>query len=65
MNCWQDTHFFVIAYGVLKSQFLMFQYLTPHGPLHEIDRYAEQYHMTRSGLLAQAADQFIHRKQLA
>ena len=33
--------------------------------LNEIDRYAEQYHMTRSGLLAQAADQYIHRKQSA
>ena len=33
--------------------------------LYEIDRYAEQYHMTRSGLLAQAADQYIHRKQSA
>jgi hypothetical protein len=33
--------------------------------LHEIDHYAEQYHMTRSGLLAQAADQYIHRKQSA
>jgi predicted RNase H-like HicB family nuclease len=31
--------------------------------LNEIDRYAEQYHMTRSGLLAQAAGQYIHRKQ--
>jgi hypothetical protein len=37
----------------------------PENLLHEIDRYAEQYHMTRSGLLAQAADQYIHRKQLA
>jgi predicted RNase H-like HicB family nuclease len=33
--------------------------------LLEIDRYAEQNHMTRSGLLAQAADQYIHRKQSA
>jgi len=33
--------------------------------LNDIDRYAEQYHMTRSGLLAQAADQYIHRKQSA
>ena len=33
--------------------------------LLEIDRYAMQYHMTRSGLLAQAAGQYIHRKQAA
>jgi metal-responsive CopG/Arc/MetJ family transcriptional regulator len=33
--------------------------------LHEIDRYAEQHHMTRSGLLAQAADQYLHHKQSA
>ncbi|GFO56187.1 CopG family transcriptional regulator [Geomonas sp. Red276] len=33
--------------------------------LYEIDEYAEQNHMTRSGLLAQAADQFIHRKPSA
>ncbi|MDA8428442.1 MAG: type II toxin-antitoxin system HicB family antitoxin [Geobacteraceae bacterium] len=33
--------------------------------LQEIDRYAVQYHMTRSGLLAQAAGQYIHRKQAA
>ncbi len=33
--------------------------------LHEIDCYAVQYHMTRSGLLAQAAGQYIHRKQAA
>ncbi|MCM0080168.1 type II toxin-antitoxin system HicB family antitoxin [Geomonas sp. Red32] len=33
--------------------------------LYEIDEYAEQNHMSRSGLLAQAADQFIHRKPLA
>jgi len=33
--------------------------------LYEIDRYAEQYHMTRSGLLAQAAGEYIHRKQPA
>jgi predicted RNase H-like HicB family nuclease len=33
--------------------------------LNDIDRYAEQYHMTRSGLLAQAAEQYIHRKQSA
>jgi metal-responsive CopG/Arc/MetJ family transcriptional regulator len=33
--------------------------------LYEIDQYAEQYHMTRSGLLAQAADQYIHRKHSA
>lgn len=34
----------------------------PENLLHEIDRYAEQYHMTRSGLLAQAAGEYIHRK---
>jgi len=34
----------------------------PENHLHEIDRYDKQYHMTRSGLLAQAADQHIHRK---
>jgi metal-responsive CopG/Arc/MetJ family transcriptional regulator len=33
--------------------------------LQEIDRYAVQYHMTRSGLLALAAGQYIHRKQAA
>ncbi len=37
----------------------------PENLLSEIDRYAEQYHMTRSGLLAQAAGQYIHRKQTA
>lgn len=37
----------------------------PENLLYEIDRYAAQYHMTRSGLLAQAADQYIHRKQSA
>lgn len=37
----------------------------PENLLHEIDRYVEQYHMTRSGLLAQAADQYIHRRQSA
>lgn len=34
----------------------------PENLLHAIDRYAEQYHMTRSGLLAQAAGEYIHRK---
>lgn len=33
--------------------------------LQEIDHYAQQNHMTRSGLLAQAADQYIHRKHSA
>jgi hypothetical protein len=33
--------------------------------LHEIDRYAVRYHMTRSGLLAQTAGQYIHRKEAA
>ncbi len=37
----------------------------PENPLNEIDRYAEQYHMSRTGLLAQAPDQSIHRKQSA
>jgi metal-responsive CopG/Arc/MetJ family transcriptional regulator len=37
----------------------------PENLLHEIDRYAAQYNMTRSGLLAQAAGQYIHRKQAA
>ncbi len=36
----------------------------PENLLHEIDRYAEQYHMTRSGLLAQAAGEYIHRKSV-
>jgi hypothetical protein len=34
----------------------------PENLLHEIDRYADKYHMTRSGLLAQAAGEYIHRK---
>ena len=34
----------------------------PENLLHEIDLYAEKYHMTRSGLLAQAVGEFIHRK---
>jgi len=33
--------------------------------LQEIDRYAVRYHMTRSGLLAQAAGDYIHRKEAA
>lgn len=33
----------------------------PENLLNEIDRYAAQYHMTRSGLLAQAAGKYIHR----
>ena len=32
----------------------------PENLLHEIDRYADAHHMTRSGLLAQAAGQYIH-----
>jgi len=32
----------------------------PENLLSAIDRYAEQHHLTRSGLLAQAAGQFIH-----
>jgi predicted RNase H-like HicB family nuclease len=36
----------------------------PEKLLREIDRYVEQYHITRSGLLAQAAHQYINRKQL-
>jgi predicted RNase H-like HicB family nuclease len=32
----------------------------PENLLFEIDRYAEAHHLTRSGLLAQAAGQFIH-----
>jgi predicted RNase H-like HicB family nuclease len=34
----------------------------PENLLLEIDRYADKYHMTRSGLLAQAAGAYIHRK---
>ena len=34
----------------------------PENLLNEIDRYADKYHMTRSGLLAQAAGEYIHRK---
>lgn len=34
----------------------------PENLLHQIDRYAAKYHMTRSGLLAQAAGEYIHRK---
>jgi len=34
----------------------------PENLLHAIDHYAKQYHMTRSGLLAQAAGEYIHRK---
>ena len=34
----------------------------PENLLHQIDRYADKYHMTRSGLLAQAAGEYIHRK---
>ena len=34
----------------------------PENLLHEIDRYAERNHLTRSGLLAQAAGEYIHRK---
>jgi len=37
----------------------------PENLLNEIDRYAVQHHMTRSGLFAQAAGQYIHRKQAA
>jgi hypothetical protein len=33
----------------------------PEHLLNEIDRYAAQYHMTRSGLLAQAAGRYIHQ----
>lgn len=32
----------------------------PENLLVEIDRYAQMHHMTRSGLLAQAAGQYIH-----
>lgn len=32
----------------------------PENLLFEIDRYAEAHHLTRSGLLAQAAGQYIH-----
>jgi predicted RNase H-like HicB family nuclease len=35
----------------------------PENLLKEIDRYAEQYHMTRSGLLALAVDEYIHHKK--
>lgn len=48
----------VVCSGVYKVNITMPEYL-----LSEIDRYAEQYHLTRSGLLAQAAGQYIHRKQ--
>lgn len=34
----------------------------PENLLYEVDRFAEQHHMTRSGLLAQAAGHYIHRK---
>lgn len=37
----------------------------PENLLHEIDRFAEQHRMTRSGLLVQAAGQYIHRKNAA
>lgn len=37
----------------------------PENLLYEIDQYAAQYHMTRSGLLAQAAGQYIHGKHEA
>ena len=36
----------------------------PENLLREIDRYVEQYNITRSGLLAQAAHHYINRKQL-
>jgi predicted RNase H-like HicB family nuclease len=32
----------------------------PENLLREIDRYAEQHHLTRSGLLSVAAGQYIH-----
>ena len=32
----------------------------PENLLYAIDRYAESHHLTRSGLLAQAASQYIH-----
>ena len=34
----------------------------PENLLNEIDRYTEQNHMTRSGLLALAVDEYIHKK---
>jgi predicted RNase H-like HicB family nuclease len=37
----------------------------PENLLNEIDRYAAEYNMTRSGLLAQAAGHYIHRKDAA
>jgi metal-responsive CopG/Arc/MetJ family transcriptional regulator len=37
----------------------------PEKLLNEIDRYAEQNHMTRSGLLALAVDEYIHHKKSA
>jgi len=37
----------------------------PENLLNRIDRYAEQHHMSRSGFLAQAAGEYIHRKSAA
>jgi len=37
----------------------------PENLLYEIDRFAGQHNLTRSGLLAQAAGQYIHRKLAA
>jgi predicted RNase H-like HicB family nuclease len=51
-----------IDFAKLKVKAKRVNITMPENLLLEIDRYADKYHMTRSGLLAQAAGEYIHRK---